>query len=101
MFPLNGYPEFMTSWMKLATAYTEMSVNAGEVIYHRTLRMACGTMTQPEAMEMVMEKATAFASATESATLAAARGGDMLGIATAALRPYDIKTRSNVRDLRG
>ena len=36
---------------------------------------------------MVMEKATAFAAATEGAAVAAANGGDALRIMTAALQP--------------
>jgi hypothetical protein len=49
---------------------------------------------------MVMEKATAFALASEKAAVAAAKGGDATRIATAALRPYGTKARSNVRRLR-
>ena len=75
-------------------------MSAGEVIFHRSMRMASGTMTPPEAVGMVMEKATAFAASAEKATVAAARGGDPVKIATAALRPYGSKTRSNVRKLR-
>ena len=65
-----------------------MSMSAGEVIMRRIMRMASGAMTPPEAVGMVMEKATAFAAATERAAVAAARGGDAAKIATAALRPY-------------
>ena len=39
----------------------------------RTMRMSQGKMTGPEAMGMVMEKATAFATATERAAVAAAK----------------------------
>ncbi len=85
------------SWMKFATAFTRMSMAASEVIVHRSIRMSQGEMTGPEAMDMVMEKATAFAAATEQAAVAAATGGDALAIATAALRPIGAKTCSNVR----
>jgi hypothetical protein len=49
---------------------------------------------------MMMEKATAFASATEKAAVAAARGADPAGIATAALAPITAKARSNARKYR-
>lgn len=101
MFSIPNYSDFMKSWVNLASAYTEMSLNASEVIYHRTLKMASGSMTPPEAVEMVMEKCTAFASSTENATMAAAKGGDMLGIATAALTPYGTKARENADEMRG
>ena len=45
-------------------------------------------MTAPEVIGMVLEKATAFATATERAAVAAATGADPARIATAALMPY-------------
>lgn len=101
MLPFRAYTSYAESWMKFATAYTEMSMNAAEVIAHRTIRMASGTMTQPEALAMVMEKATAFTAAAEHAAVVAAKGGDVMNIASAALKPYGAKTRSNARRLRG
>ncbi len=101
MSTIQTYPQFLSSWMRLTTAYVDMNINAAEVILRRTLKIASGSMSQPEAVAMVLEKATAFASATERATVVAARGGDALGIASAALRPYRAKTRSNARRLRG
>ena len=77
-----------------------MSVAAGEVIVRRSMRMSQGAMTGAEAVGMVMEKATAFAAATEGAAVAAATGGDPARIASAALRPIRAKTRSNVRKYR-
>lgn len=47
-----------------------------------------------------VEKATAFATATEHAAVAAATGADPAKIAHAALRPYRAKTQSNVRKYR-
>ncbi|MER2508820.1 MAG: hypothetical protein ABTQ27_08675 [Amaricoccus sp.] len=96
-----SYPEFLNSWVKLTTACVDISLNASEVIFRRTMKIASGEMSRPEAVAMVLEKATAFASATERATVAAARGGDAIGIASAALKPYRTKTRSNARRLRG
>jgi hypothetical protein len=77
-----------------------MSVAATEVILHRSIRMAQGAMTVPEAIGMVLEKATAFATATERAVVAAATGADPARIATAALAPISATTRSNVRKYR-
>jgi hypothetical protein len=89
-----------TAWSSFSVAYTQMTVAAAEVILRRTMRMAQGAMTAGEAVGMVMEKATAFAAATEGAAVAAAGGGDAIRIANAALRPIRVKTRSNVRKLR-
>lgn len=86
--------------MEFGAAYMQMSMSAGEVIARRTQSMALGTMTTPEAFAMVLEKGTAFAEATEAAAVAAARGGDPLRIATAALKPYGARTGSNARKLR-
>lgn len=92
--------DFVNSFSRFSLAYTQMSVAAGEVIMLRCIRMSQGTMSPAEAMGMVMEKATAFAASAEKAAIAAAGGGDVLGIATAALAPYGVKTKSNVRKLR-
>lgn len=90
----------LTAWVQFAIAYQEMSLAAGEVILRRTLRMSQGKMTGPEAVGMVMEKTSAFATAAERAAVATARGANPLAIATAALRPIRAKTRSNARKLR-
>ena len=73
---------------------------AGEVILRRSMRMSQGKMTGPEAVGMMMEKATAFAAAAERAAVAAATGANPARIANAALRPIRAKTRSNVRKYR-
>lgn len=91
---------FMTSWMQFGTAYSQMAMSAGEVIVRRAMRMSQGDMSQAEVIGMMMEKATAFATASERAVVAASRGQDAAMIATAALKPYGQKTRSNVRKLR-
>jgi hypothetical protein len=88
------------SWIKFAIAYSQMAMAAGEVIMRRSMRMSQGAMSGAEAVGMVMEKATAFAAATERAAVAAATGADAAKIATAALKPIRTKTRSNVRKLR-
>lgn len=92
--------DLVTSMMKFATAYSAMQLSAAEVIARRTMMMASGAMSAPEAVGMVLEKATTFATATERAAMAAARGADPLRIASAALRPYGSKTRANARKLR-
>jgi hypothetical protein len=89
------------AWMDFATAYGQMNMAAAEVILRRSMMMSRGAMSVPEMMGMVLEKPTAFATATEKAAVAAARGADPARIASAALRPYRSKTRSNVRKLRG
>lgn len=92
--------DMMFAWMKVASAYNRMSLAAGEVIVHRTMKMASGAMTGPEAVGMVMEKATTFATAAEQVAVAAAGGGDPARLAAVALKPYGIKTQANVRKLR-
>ena len=89
-----------TAWMRFALSWNQMCMEAGEVIARRSLRMSQGAMSGPEAMGMVMEKATAFALASERAAVAAARGGDALRIADAALGPISARARSNVHKLR-
>lgn len=101
MNPMMNQLNALSSWMKLAVAYTQMSTAAGEVVFRRTLRMSQGTMTASEACGMVMEKATAFAESAERAVVAAATGADPVRIATAALHPIRAKACSNVRKLRG
>ncbi len=88
------------SWMKFALAYSQMTVAAAEVIARRTMKMSQGTMTGPEAVGMVLEKATAFTAAAERAAVAAASGAEPAKIANAALRPISAKARSNARKYR-
>lgn len=90
----------MMAWGHFSQAYARMALSACEVVWRRTTAMANGTMTPREAVVMVMEKPTAFATSAERAAVAAARGGDAARIATAALRPYGARTRSNARRLR-
>ena len=99
------YPPFdqltvANAWIKYTVAFQQMSLAAAEVILRRSMMMLQGRMTTPEAVGMMMEKATAFAAATEHAAMAAASGGDPVRIASAALKPIRAKTRSNVRKYR-
>ena len=90
----------MQSWSRLSTAYAKMSMSAGEVILRRTMMMAQGAMSGPEAAKMFLEKPAAFAAAAEKAMTAAARGANATSVAEAALRPIGARTRANARRLR-
>lgn len=79
--PADQFPKFPVfpgdgalAWLRFARAYTEMSTAAAEVIMHRTMKMAQGGMAAPEMLGMVLEKATAFAEASEKAAVAAVSG---------------------------
>jgi hypothetical protein len=89
------------AWGRMATAYTQMSFAAAEVIARRTRMMADGSMTAPEAARMVLEKPAAFAEAAQKAAMAAVSGKDAVAVTSAALKPIRSKTRANARRLRG
>jgi hypothetical protein len=86
--------------LELAAALHEMTSAAAEVIFRRSQVILSGRMSPPDALAMVLEKATVFGEASQLATVAAARGGDPFSIARAALGPYGLKTRANVERLR-
>ena len=88
------------AWIKYVFAYQEMSWAAAEVILRRSMMISQGRMSGPEAVGMVMEKATAFSAAAERAAVAAATGANPARIASAALKPIRTKARSNVRKYR-
>ena len=90
----------MRALMQFATAYQRMAVSAGEVFFRRSMMMASGSMSGPDAVNMVVEKATTFADAAGEATAAAVKGEDPIGVASAALEPYGKQTEANVRELR-
>ena len=89
-----------SAWMRFAMSYGQMNMAAAEVIMRRSMKISQGRMSAPEAVGMVLEKATAFTKASENAAVAAFRGADPARIATAALRPIRAKTRSNARKYR-
>lgn len=99
---ISAHTQFQAAraWMDFSLAYGQMCIASAEIITRRCMRMAQGVMTGPEAAGMVLEKATAFATAMERAVVAAAAGAEPVRIASAALRPYSAKTRLNVRRLR-
>ena len=97
----NNPMNMMFAWMKIASSYNQMVLSSAEVIARRTMLIASGTMTVPDAMSMMMEKGTIYATASERAAVAMASGADPARITAAALKPYSTKTHSNVRKLRG
>ena len=99
-FSIGKSLEAVRAAAELGIAYHVMTLSAAEVIVRRTQMMASGRMTPPDAVAMVLEKATVFAAAAEKAAVAAAMGGDPVRVATAALGPYGTKTKANVRMLR-
>lgn len=90
-----------SGWMRFAMSYGQMNLAAAEVIVQRSMKMSQGRMSAPEAVGMILEKATAFTKATENAAVAAFSGADPVRIASAALNPIRAKTRSNARKYRG
>jgi hypothetical protein len=88
------------SLMRFATAYQTMAISAGEVFFRRSLMMASGSMSAPDAINIAVEKATTFAEAAGEATDAVVKGEDPVGVASAALEPYGTRTEANVRELR-
>ena len=86
--------------MQLGVAYQTMAAAAGEVFFRRTLMLASGSMSAPDAMSMAVEKVTTFAEAAGEATTTAVKGHDAVAVASAALEPYSERTEANVCDLR-
>ena len=99
-FSADPVTDAVSAWMRFALSYGQMNLAAAEVIMRRSMKMSLGRMSAPEAAGMVLEKATAFAKASENAAVAAFRGADPARIATAALRPIHAKSRSNARKYR-
>ena len=91
----------MQGWSRLTTAYARMSMSAGEVVMRRSMMMAQGALSAPEATRMMLEKPSAFAASAEKAMMAAARGANPAGVAAAALRPIGARARANAKRLRG
>ena len=101
MFNYGNGLDGMRSLMRFATAYQTMAIAAGEVFFRRSLMMASGSVGAPDAVDMVVEKATTFAEAAGEATTAIVKGEDAVGVATRGARPYGTRTAANVRELRG
>jgi hypothetical protein len=95
-FGING----MESLMRYGTAYQTMAIAAGEVFFRRSLMMASGSRSVPNAGNVVPKKPTTLAEAAGEATTALVKGEDPVGVATAALEPYGTRTAANVQELR-
>jgi hypothetical protein len=76
----------------LPAMMAQLTLASWETIYRRTLMMAQGTCSAAEYQRMVVEKAAALQAA--SLALMTGRGG------AAALVPYLVRSRANVRRLR-
>lgn len=100
MNPLNLPVTAPRDAVELTAAFQEMTSAAAEVIFRRSQLMMTGRMSVPDVIAMVFEKAVAFGDASQLASVAAARGGDPISIARAALGPYGVKTRANAECLR-
>lgn len=92
--------EMANEWLLLVVSLSQMNAAAAEVIARRTMRMMQGDMTLAETVEIVTEKPMAMAIACKKAALAAARCGDPVQIAHAAVMPFRDKTLSNLSQLR-
>lgn len=88
------------AWARLGAASAKMTLTASEVVWRRSMMMAQGGLSAPEAARMVLEKPAAFALAAQRAAVAAARGGDATKVASAALKPIGARTAANARRLR-
>lgn len=80
------------------TDYNQMQADAGRIIQKRITMMLTGTMSAPEACEMVGEKMIAMADSFLGAMFASFTG-DVTDVMAAALVPYREKTAINVRRL--
>lgn len=97
---LNGM-KALEAWSRVASAYARLTIASAEVIALRTAMMAQGSMSAPEAAQMMMEKPTAFATSAQRAMAAAVQGRDAAAITSAALRPLKTAAAANARRLRG
>src|SRR5918996_1464265 len=73
--------------LQLAMAYHTMAILAREVFFRRSLMMASGSMSAPDAVNIVVEKATTFAEAAGEAIAAVVKGEDPVGVATRRSNP--------------
>ncbi|SNT33321.1 hypothetical protein [Tropicimonas sediminicola] len=88
------------NWQDAATAYGQMWLSAGEVIWLRSVQMMTGTMTQAEIARMFIEKPVAFAQAAQEAGMAVSLGKDPATVARLAVSPLSIQASTNARRLR-
>ena len=81
------------------TDYNQMQADAGKIIDCRVSMMLKGTMSGPEAVEMVGEKMVAMGQSM-MAGMFASMTGDPLEVAVAMLAPYRSKTKINIGRLK-
>lgn len=77
-----------------------LALAAAETIWHRSVKMATGTMTPAENAAMWMEKPTAVANGMEKAALAVVAGKTPAQIMSAAFAPMTAKASANAKRLR-
>jgi hypothetical protein len=78
--------------------FTQMQSDANRIIQKRVSMMLSGTMSGPEAAEMIGEKVIAMAESMMFG-LTAVHSGNPVNVAEAMLRPYRRKTAHNVARL--
>ena len=84
---------------RLSQGNEQRILAAQQVIDHRTMQMALGTMKPEEATRMVLEKPAAFMKAFEMAARSNAASRGHAATALAALKPIGEKTASNAKRL--
>lgn len=77
-----------------------IALNSSEVVMARNTQMLNGTMTVPEATQMVMEKPETFAKSLQAAAGALLVGQTPAQVMEAALNPVRQQTRDNALRLR-
>lgn len=94
------YLEAATAWQKVAVQSAELSLNASEVIWRRSLMMGTGQMRPAEATRMVFEKPIAFSSAFLRGGWAALHHPMGAQAALCTLAPIGKRARNNAKRLR-
>jgi hypothetical protein len=89
------------AWHGIALDMTKIGIAANEVMWRRSLMTAFGALSLGEAREMILEKPLALAGALGGAMAVAASGGTPAAMTAAAIDPYQTRTESNARRLRG
>ena len=99
LYNLSGM-KALDAWSRVAGAYTRLTIASAEVIARRSAMIAQGSMSAPEAAQMMLEKPAAFATSAQRAMVAAVQGRDAAAITSAALRPLKTTAAANARRLR-
>ncbi|ANT63623.1 MULTISPECIES: hypothetical protein [Roseobacteraceae] len=91
----------VAQWHEAAMAGTEVMISAATVVQLRTMQMATGAMAPAEAARMIVEKPSAFASASENYLRALASNRGYAAATLAGLAPYQSATSANAKRLSG